>query len=174
MLNFDLIRVRLSQYGAVWLASFLLVAVGAGIGGLLLRQDLTKMFDVLLTLAFVAIGLMMAAFLAVTLFGRQPAATKVVLLALGLVLLLPLLWAPVLGAIVCAFFGHVSIEYSSVYAGFRIMLGRWLFGVMSLFSSNPYVDAAFGFMQSVATVVGFTASVAQLWQVFGRRRVVEG
>ena len=174
MLNFDLIRVRLSQYGAAWLAAFLLVAVGAGIGGLLLRQDLNRMFDVLLVLAFAALGVMMAAFLVVTLIARESVGTKLVLLALGLVLLLPLMWAPVLGAIVCAFFGHVSIEYSTVYAGFRIVLGRWLFGVMSLFSSNPYVDAAFGFMQSFATVVGFTASVAQLWQVFGRRRTAEG
>ena len=176
MLNLRLVGTRFGHYGAAWLGSFLLVLVGDLAAGLL-HMQLAAAADLFLSIALIALAVVFAVFVAVTLLSRESGVTKTVLLILGVLLFLPLLWAPVLGAIVSAFIGQVSIEYSGVYAGFRAVLGKVVFGVMRLFTNNPYLDAGVAVFQALATFLGFCASVVQLWQVFGagpRRREAEG
>ena len=165
MINGDLLKARFGQYGAAWLGTFLLVLLGDLAAGLL-HMPLTSAADLFLLISLVSLAIAFAVFFAQTVLSGQNGATKTVLLVLGALLLLPLLWAPMLGAIASAFIGHVSIEYSGVYAGFRIVVGNVIFGVMSLFTHNPYVEAGIQVFQSLAIFVGFVASMAQLWQTF--------
>ena len=175
MLNVDLLSIRLRQYSAAWLASFAVVLLGDLVAGLF-HMSLTAAADVLLLLALFALGVAFAVFVALTLLGRHNGLTKTVLLVLGAVLLLPLLWAPMLGAIASAFIGHVAIEYSTVYAGFRIVVGNVIFAIVSLFTHNAYVEAGIQVFQALAAVVGFVAAVAQIWQMVNPpgRRPAEG
>ena len=168
MLDFRLLGKRLSQYGAAWLATFLLVFVGATAAHFLLRMDMIVAANALLALALTAVVILVAVFVSHTALARMKGFTKPVMLLAGLLLLLPLLWAPVLGAIAAAWIGHASVEYSSVYAGFRIVLGRLLYGVTQMLFGNPYVEAAMTFFQGLATFVGFIASAAQIWNMLGR------
>ena len=170
MLNFDLLGRRLRQYATAWVLSFLFVLIVGLAAGLLLHIDLIPVIDGLLLAGFAAVAVMVVVFAALTLTADETGATKGALFATGLVLLTPLIWAPVLGAIATAFFGHVSIEYSSVYAGFRIVLGKAVWAVLRLFSENPVIEAGMKLMEAFATIVGFTASVSQLWEVLGKRR----
>ncbi len=170
MLNFELMGLRLRHYTLAWLLGFVLVLAGGLIAGLLLHMDLIAAINLLLMAAFVLIAVLAASFLALTAAARESAPTKAALILMGLFLLVPLLWAPVLGAIVSAFFGHVSIEYSGVYAAFRIAFGKAIYGVMRLFSQNPVVDAGMKMMEFLAACVGFIASMTQLWEVLGKRR----
>jgi hypothetical protein len=165
MLNLDLLMLRFAQYGAVWLASFLLVLFGDLAVGIVHIQ-LVAAANVLLTTALCGIAVVFSVFVALTALGRESGATKTAALLLGVLLLFPLLWAPMLGAIASAYIAHVSIEYSSVYAGFRIIIGRVIYSLMRLFTDNPYVEAGLNVFQTIATVVGFIASVAQLWKMF--------
>lgn len=169
MLNFDLMARRLRQYGAAWLLSFLGVLIAAAAAGLLLHMDMISAINVLLLAAFAAIAALVVLFLALTLAADETGATKGAVMATGLVLLTPLIWAPVLGAIVAAFIGHVSIEYSTVYADFRIVLGKAVYAVLGVFTRNPVIEAGMKLMEIFATVVGFIASVSQIWEVLGRR-----
>ena len=169
MLNFDLMALRLRQYGAAWVLSFLLVLIAGAIAQFLLHMDLISVINVLLLVAFAVIAVLIAVFLALTFTCNETGATKGALLGTALVLAAPLLWAPVLGAVSAAFFGHISIEYSSVYAAFRIMLGKAVWGVLRLFSHNPVIEAGMKLMEIFAAVVGFIASISQLWEVLGRR-----
>lgn len=163
MLNLELIARRLGHYGAAWVLSFLLVFLG-GLGlSLLLHLDLIVVADRLLAAAFVGLVTAVAVFLIMTLFAPETWQTKAVLILLGLLLLLPLLWAPVLALISCAWIAHVPIEYSGVYAGFRIVVGRLLFDITELLFGNPLVELAWSFFQGLATVVGFFSALFQIW-----------
>jgi hypothetical protein len=163
MLNLELIARRFGHYGAAWLLSFLLVLLG-GLGlSLLLHLDLIMVADRLLAMAFVGLVTAMAAFLVMTLFAPETWQTKTVLIVLGVLLMLPLLWAPVLALVGCAWIAHVPIEYSGVYAGFRIVIGRLLYGLTELIFGNPLVDLAWSFFQGLATVVGFFSALFQIW-----------
>lgn len=163
MLNLELIARRLGHYGAAWILSFLLVFLG-GLGlSLLLHMDLITVADRLLAIAFAGLIAAMAAFLVMTLFAEETWVTKAALIVLGVLLLLPLLWAPVLALVSCAWIAHVPIEYSGVYAGFRIVVGRLLYGLTELIFGNPLVDLAWAFFQGLATVVGFVSGLFQIW-----------
>jgi hypothetical protein len=170
MLNLDLLGRRLRQYSAAWLAAFLLVLVGDLAAGMLMHMAVTDAANLFLTAALAGLAVAFALFIAVTVAAPESAVTKFALLVLGIALLLPLLWAPVLGAIASAFFGHVSIEYSSAYANFRVVVGRVIYTLMALFTRNPYIDAGIAMFQNIAVVVGFAAAVVQLWQTFVARR----
>lgn len=163
MLNLELVKHRLGQYGAAWILSFLLVLLGGLAGGLLLKLDLIAVADRLLAAAFVGLVVMAAAFVVVTLFSAETWATRAALILLGVVLLLPLLWAPVLALVSCAWIAHAPIEYSSVYAGFRIVVGRALYSLTELIFGNPLVELAWTFFQGAATVVGFFSGLFQIW-----------
>ena len=173
MLNFDVFRRRLAQYGAAWLLAFFLVLVGTFALRLGLNMPLAGACDVMLSISFVALGLVWAWFAIVTLLSGESVMTKLVLIVGALILLIPLLWAPVLGAILTAWIGHAEIEYSNVYAQFRVVLGTVLYTLTKLIFGNPLVDAAMSFFQGLATFVGFIAACAQLYEVFGRKRVAD-
>jgi hypothetical protein len=175
MLNLGLLRTRFGQYGAAWLGSFMLVLLG-DLGAALIRAPIVAAANVLLLIALIGLAVVFALFVARTAASGESGVTRTVLLALGFALLLPLLWAPVLGAVLSAYIGGVSIEYSSVYAGFRVIVGNVIFGVMSLFTHNPYVDAGIAWFQNIAILLGFFASLVQLWQAFiaPKRRSADG
>jgi len=165
-MNGSLLKTRLGQYGAAWFLSFLGVLVAGLVGTLALHMDLIRLADMILPVVLGLLGLLLAAFLAITVFAPESAATKIVLIVLGLILALPLLWAPVLAVVLDAAVTKVSIEYSSAYAGFRIIVGRLLFPVTGV--GGELVSAAWGWFQTIATVIGFIAAVSQLWPMMQR------
>ncbi|WP_304169362.1 hypothetical protein [Phenylobacterium aquaticum] len=161
MLNLELIGRRLGQYGVVWLTAFLGVLIAGLIAAYGFQVAFVKAADVLLTLAFPLLGFILAGFLILTLMARESWLTKTLLVVLTLMLALPLLWSPVLGVVGGAWATQVSIEYSEVYAGFRILVGRLLYAVTDQVFGSPLVDAAWSFMQGFAGLVGFVSAVAQ-------------
>ena len=113
-------------------------------------------------------GLLLAAFLVITVFARESVTTKLVLIVLGLILALPLLWAPVLAVVLDAGLTKTSIEYSNAYAGFRIIIGRLLFPATQAVFGGDLVSVAWVWFQGVATVIGFIAAVSQVWPMMLR------
>jgi hypothetical protein len=169
MINFDLLALWLRRYAAAWLIGFVLVLGGCLIGSGLLRVPVNAAIDVLLVLSFGLIAIAAAACFGLTLASSESGATKTAVISCGLFLLVPLFWAPVLGAISAAALGHASIEYSGVYAGFRILLGRAVWGIMRVFSENPVIELGMKLMEIFAAIVGFIAAISQLWEVMGKR-----
>ena len=164
MFNATLLRIRLGQYGAAWLISFVLALLGILAGGWLAHMPLVKVADLVLPVEFAGLTLAVLAVLVMTLLaGRETVATRLVVIVLALLLFLPLLWGPVLGAIAAAWIGHVSIEYSAVYAQFRIQISQLLFRLAGLVFANPLMDTIWTAFQAVATVVGFLSSFFQVW-----------
>ena len=174
MINFDLLAQRLRQYAAAWMAGFLVVLAGCLIAGGVFHAHLTGVIDVLLLIAFGLIAVGVAVVFGLCLASAESGATKTAVIAVGLFLLIPLFWAPVLGAIVAAGLGHVSIEYSTVYAAFRILLGRGVWGVMRVFTENPVIELGMKLMEIFAAVVGFLAAITQLWEVLGKQGKAAG
>ena len=175
MINFDLLALRLRQYGAAWLIAFLVVLVGCAAAGGLLRVPLISAIDMALLGAFAVLAVLTVAAFVLVLASRESGGTKAAVTLVGLFLLIPLLWAPVLGAISAAALGHASIEYSAVYAQFRIVLAKGVYAVMSLFIQNPVIELGMKLMEIFAAVVGFIAALTQVWEVLGKRgRVASG
>jgi len=176
MFNSALVRVRLGQYGAAWLISFVLALLGILAGSALAHMRLVEVADLVLPVAFAGLTLAVLAVLVMTLTaGRETVATRLVVFVLALLLFLPLLWGPVLGAIAAAWIGHVSIEYSGVYAQFRIQISQILFKLAGMMFANPLIDTVWTAFQAVATVVGFLSSFFQVWprvlRLLGAREV---
>ena len=170
MPNSALLRTRLGQYGLAWLIAFVAV-LAASLGACFLGHiDLIRALDMVMPVAFAGLGLALAAFLVMTLLARQSAVTKTVLIALGLVLALPLLWAPVLGAMIAANLTHATLEYSSSYAGFRILVGRLIFPATQAVFRGAVLDTVWTAFERFAIVVGFIAAVVQLWPPVVRGR----
>ena len=167
-MNGSLLRTRLGQYGAAWFLSFLLVLVAGLVGPLVLHMDLIRLADMILPPVLGLLGLLLVAFLVVTVFAREGLGAKITLIVLGLILALPLLWAPVLAVVVDAAITKVSIEYSAAYANFRIIVGRLLFPVMQTVFGGDLVSVAWVWFQGLATVIGFIAAVSQLWPMMLR------
>lgn len=159
-----IIRHRLSQYSALWLGGFLLVFMLAAGASLVARLDLIDVADWVLPAAFLVLGAAMLVGIGATAVSRASLATKSLITALGLVLLLPLLWAPVLAVVVVAAIGGVAIEYSTSYAGFRIIVSHLIYPLIALFTESPVVGAIWALFQVVASVIGFLASAAQVWK----------
>ncbi len=170
MPNSALLRARLGQYGLVWLVAFLAVLAASLGAHFLAHIDLVRALDMALPVAFAGVGLVMAAFLIVTIAARQSATTKAVLIGLGLILALPLLWAPVLGAVIAANLTHSTLEYSSAYAGFRIAVGRLIFPATQVVFHGAVLDTVWTAFERFAIVVGFVAAVNQLWPLVVRGR----
>jgi len=174
-MNGSLLKTRLGQYGAAWFLSFLIVLVAGLVGSLVLHIDLIRLADMILPVVLGLLGLVLVGFLVVTVFARETIATKIVLILLGLILALPLLWAPVLAVVVDAAMTKVSIEYSTAYAGFRIIVGRLLFPAGAV--GGELVSVGWGWFQAIATVIGFIAAISQLWPMIQRMtgaRTAEG
>jgi len=158
------IRHRLSQYSALWLGGFLVVlAIAAGaslVGGL----DLVDLADWVLPTAFIVLGAATAFGVGATAVSKAGLATKSLVTALAILLLLPLLWAPVLAVLVTAAIGGTVIEYSTAYAGFRIVVSQLIYPLIALFTDSPLVGAVWGLFQVAASVIGFLASMVQVWK----------
>lgn len=170
MPNSALLRTRLGQYGLAWLIAFVAVlAVSLGCY-FLAHIDLIRALDMVLPAAFAGVGVAMLTFLVVTVAARQSAVTKTVLIGLGLILLLPLLWAPVLGAVVAANLTHATLEYSNAYATFRIVVGRLIFPATQTVFHGAVLDTVWTAFERFAIVVGFIAAVNQLWPIMVRGR----
>jgi hypothetical protein len=158
------VRHRLSQYSALWLGGFLLVLIVAAGASLVAGFDLVDVADLALPIAFVLLGGAMAYGVGATAVSRAGLATKSLVTALGLVLLLPLLWAPVLAVLVVAAIGGAAVEYSAAYAGFRIVVSQLIYPLASLFTESPLAAAVWAIFQVAASVVGFAASAVQVWK----------
>ncbi|MDP1631786.1 MAG: hypothetical protein Q8L66_10250 [Caulobacter sp.] len=164
MFNFALIRTRLGQYGAAWLTSCVLVLLACLGGTWLTPTPLVEVVDLILPLGLAALTLAWAAVVVVTLLsGRETVATRLVIILLAVLMFLPLLWGPVLGAIGAAWVGGVSIEYSTAYAQFRILVSRALFDLAGLVFANPVLDTIWMLFQGLATIVGFLSAFFQVW-----------
>jgi len=158
------IRHRLSQYSALWLGGFLVVLVIAAGASLVAGLDLIDVADGVLPAAFVVLGAAMAFGIGATAISTAGLATKSLVTALGLVLILPLLWAPVLAVLVTAAIGGTVIEYSTAYAGFRIVVSHLVYPLVALFTDSPLAAAVWAIFQVAASVIGFLASMVQVWK----------
>jgi hypothetical protein len=164
-MNASLLKLRLSQYGMVWVAAFvsvLLLGLAATFG---LRQDFVAVADLALRIAFGALALIAMAFAAATVIAPEKLGTKVVLLLLGAVLLLPLLWSPVLAVVITAHLTGAAVEYSEVYAQFRAVVSRIVFPIVQAVFGGSLIEEVWSGFEVLATVVGFIASTITLWQV---------
>ncbi len=131
--------------------------------------DLIDVADLILPTAFVLLGGAMAYGVGATALSRAGLATKSLVTALGLVLLiLPLLWTPVLAVLVTAAIGGAVIEYSTAYAGFRIVVSQIIYPLVSLFTESPLATAVWAIFQVAASVIGFLASMVQVWKARAR------
>jgi hypothetical protein len=158
------VRHRLSQYSALWLGGFLIVLAVAAGGSLVGGLDLIDLADWVLPTAFIALGAAMAFGVGATAVSNAGLATKSLVTAMGLLLILPLLWAPVLAVLVTAAIGGVTIEYSTAYAGFRIVVSQLIYPLIALFTDSPLVTTVWTIFQVAASVIGFLASMVQVWK----------
>lgn len=159
------LRRRLSQYGALWLGSFvvtLLVTAAMVFGA---RSPLAQTADLVLPIAFALLGLAVLAGVGTTVVSNVGLTTKSLVVALALLLALPLLWAPVLAVVVTAAIAGASVEYSEAYAAFRIVVSRLIYPLVAMLGEDPLVSFVWQAFQVVASIVGAVASVLQVWRV---------
>lgn len=162
MLNAELLKTRLSQYGAAWLVLFALAGLIFLVGPLL-GLDLIDLADRVLPAAFTLIGLSLILFLALALITRETLGTKLAIVLLTVVLALPLLWSPVLAAIGGAWVYDRSIEYSEAYARFRIVVGDLVYPLVRSVFSGALFESVWWAMQVFAGFVGFLSALAKAW-----------
>ena len=161
----NVLKARLTEYGALWLGSFVLVFAGAAIASLGLGLDLIDLADSVLPISFIVLGLAVAAGVIFTVASPTSLVTKVLATLLGLLLVLPLLWSPVLAVVIVAAISRVTIEYSQAYAQFRIIVSQLIYPVVALVVEGPLVALVWNAFQVVASIVGFVASALQVWHV---------
>lgn len=160
------LKARLGQYGALWLTAFLMAGAAILIGCLF--TDLMVATDLVLPFVMGAAGLALGVGVIASFGSRQTLGTKLAVLALAFLLVLPLLWAPVSVAVVIAFFAQRSIEYSQVYAGFQIAIGQILYPVSLWLVGGAMFQSLWTAFQMVASVVGFFSALAGLWPIIRR------
>jgi hypothetical protein len=161
----DVLKSRLSAYGALWLASFVLVLGGTAITVLGLGYDLIDVADLVLPVSFTILGVAVIVGVGITVASRASLIAKCLVTLLALLLILPLLWAPVLAVLIVATIAQVAIEYSSAYAQFRIIVSQLIYPLVSLLVEGPLVAVVWNAFQIVASIVGFVASALQVWRV---------
>ena len=161
MISLAHLKRRLGQYGALWVAGFLLS--GAAILGGLWFTDLMTAVDVVLPVLLGAVALGLGAGVVTSLLSGETVGTKLLVGLLAAVLALPLLWAPVSAAVVIAFFADRSIEYSSAYAGFQIGVSRVLFPISQAVGDGDLFGWVWTAFQWVSSVVGFLSALANIW-----------
>lgn len=160
------IKRRLGQYGAAWVAAFLVT--GAAILTGWLFEDLIMVADIVLPVMLAATVLATGAGLIATLVSRETLGTKLAVGALALLLVLPLMWAPMAAAVAIAFFADRSIEYSQVYAGFQIGVSELLFPLEELVRSGAVFGSVWALFQGVASIVGFISALSNIWPILRR------
>lgn len=159
----DTLKTRLGQYGAAWVGSFLLVLVLSLFATIVLGMEMTAVSDGLLIATLAALSFALLAGVVLTVIGRDSVGIKIVVVLLALVLGLPLLWAPVLAVVVAANLNQTQIEYSEVYAWFRITVSQILYPLVSALVSGAAIRWVWEMFQIFATIVGGIASAIQVW-----------
>ncbi len=159
------VRHRLSQYGALWLGSFVLTLLAMAAMVLGFRIPLAQAADLLLPVAFAILALAVLAGILLTAVKDVGLSTKSLVTALALLLILPLLWSPVLAVVVVAAIAGASVEYSQAYAQFRIAVSHLIYPLIALLGGDPLFTLIWQAFQIVASFVGFVASALQVWQV---------
>ena len=166
MVSLAHLKRRLGQYAAVWVGAFLLS--GAAILTGLAFTDLMTAADLVLPVGLALTVLALGAGLVASLASRETVGTKLTVLILAGLLVLPLLWAPVSAAVAIAFFADRSIEYSQAYAAFQIGVSQVLFPVSRALGDGDLFGWVWSAFQWVSTVVGFLAALVKLWPVLRR------
>lgn len=161
MFNGAYLKQRLGWYGALWVGGFLLSGVSILLG--MLFADMMAMADIVLPVMMGAVGLALGVAVVMALVSGQTLGTKLVIVILALLLVLPLFWAPVSAAVVIAFFADRSIEYSAVYAGFQIGVSRLLYPLTEAVLGPGLFDSIWGAFQVAASIVGFFSALSNLW-----------
>lgn len=166
MFNLGYLKRRLGQYAALWVGGFLVggAAILIGLG----FADLIRSIDLVLPVMLGGLVLTLGAGLALSLASGETVGTKLVLLALAVLLALPLLWAPVSAAVAIAFFADRSIEYSGSYAAFQIGISRVLFPISQALGQGDLFGWVWSAFQWVSTVVGFLSALARIWPAIRR------
>lgn len=160
------LRRRLSQYGAVWVLGFVLAAAAMLL--LMLWLDLMEAADLVLPPLWLAVSLALAAGVALSFRAPLTWAARAAVLALALLLWLPLLWAPTSAAGLIAFVADRPIEYSQAYYGFRVAVGRLLWPLEQALFGDGVVEGLWSAFQVVASIIGFLATLANLWPMVRR------
>lgn len=155
---------QLGRYAVLWLAAFGLG--GAGVLTALIFTDLIDATDRVVPPLLVALALVYLAGVSTALMARQSVMTRLILLVLATLLLLPLLWAPVSAAVAIAFLAGQVIDYSRAYAAFQLGVGQLLFPISRHWGDGDLLGSAWSGFQIFASVVGLVCLLAQ----FRRRR----
>lgn len=176
MINLAHVKRRLGQYAAVWVTGFLVS--GAAILAALFFIDLMSATDLVLPSGLVAVALALGGGLVASFLSNETLGTKLLVLLLALLLLLPLLWAPVSAAVLIAFFADRSIEYSEAYAAFQIGIAQVLFPISEAIGDGDLFGWAWIAFQWVSSLVGFVSALSNIWpmirRLLGPEPAVEG
>lgn len=160
------IKTRLGQYGAAWVAAFLVA--GAAILAGMLFEDFIVVTDMVLPVTMAASVLALNVGLILTLISRETIGTRLAVMVLALILVLPLMWAPVAAAGVIAFFADRAIEYSEVYAAFQIGVSELLYPLDESVRSGAIFGSVWALFQGVASIVGFVSALSNIWPILKR------
>lgn len=160
------IKRRLGQYGAAWIAAFLVAGTAILIANLF--EDLIVVFDLVLPVTVAATVIALGVGVIATLVSHQTLAIKLATGGLAVVLVLPLMWAPMAAAVAIAFFADRSIEYSQTYAAFQIGVSELLFPLETTVRSGAVFSSAWTLFQGLATVVGFISALSNIWPLLRR------
>lgn len=166
MISLAHLKRRLGQYAALWVGSFLLS--GAAIWAASFFLDLMDAADLVLPATLMGVVLGLGRGVIASLLSRETVGTKLAVLVLAVLLILPLLWAPVSAAVVFAFFADRSIEYSHAYAAFQIGVARILFPISEAFGDGDLFGWVWTAFQWVSSVVGFFSALANIWPAIKR------
>jgi len=170
------LKRRFSQYAALWVAGFLVSGAALLVG--IWFMDLMSVADIVLPVLMAAVALTLGAGVVASLLSRETLGTKLVVLVAALLLLLPLLWAPVSAAVATAFYADRSIEYSVAYADFQIAVASILYPLSEWLVGGAVFGAVWAGFQLFASIVGAISALARAWpwvrRILGPEPVAEG
>lgn len=166
MVGIGHLKRRAGQYAGLWVGAFLLALVI--ILALTTQVDLMDAADMVLPGLLLAAGLGLGAGVVISFFSSETPMTKILVLVGAVVLLLPLLWAPVAAAVAIAFFADRPIEYSQAYVAFRLGVSDVLWAGSQVVGYGGFLDALWSAFQWVASVVGFISAWVNAWPVIRR------
>lgn len=166
MIDLAHLKTRLGQYAALWVGGFLLS--GGAVLGALTAMDLMAAADLVLPVLLAGVALAAGGGVVATLLSDRSLGTKLALTLSALLLLLPLLWAPVSAAVLIAFFADRSIEYSQAYAAFQIGVSRVLFPLSEAFGGGELFGWVWSAFQWASSFVGAVAAWMRVWPFLRR------
>jgi len=157
----------IERFGTAWILAFLGSVILITPLSAIASHNRYALIDAVLGAFLVILALGWIGVVIAAVFARQASVvSKLVFVLAAGGLLLPLLWSPVLGAVVGAWLTGAAIEYSQVYAQFRVHVGQLLFPLVTILARSDLVDLGWNAFQAVATVIGFIAAFTQLWPGF--------